>query len=285
VAAGRVRRSGMTATPTSTPCWHELAHRPLRSIVAGEPPAARHELVVVPGLGALGYLRPTVQACARWTRVSLLDVPGFGDRRTARLPSALPDLVRDVVAWLDAVPRGPVVLMGHSTGAQAALRAAVTRPELVAGLCLAGPTFAPEARRWPGLLRRVGATLRHERPSLAAATLPEYLRGRGRVLTLLRSAMDDRPEDVMGEVGCPLLVVRGRHDALSPPGWARLLASTRRPPPAASPAPQPAAAWHRTTTVPGAHNFVYDFPDDAAAALRDLVVVAGERGGASPQDP
>lgn len=282
----------MTTPAPTTAHWHELAHRPLRSLEAGDRASARHELVIVPGLGALGYLRPTVQACARWTHVRLLDVPGFGHRRTARMPSALPDVVRDVVAWLDAVPARPVVLMGHSTGAQIALRVALARPALVAGLCLAGPTFPPSARRWMPLVRRVGATLRHERPSLAAATLPEYLRGRSRVLTLLRSAMADRPEDVAGRVRCPLLVLRGRHDAVSPRAWVLQLASPPLPPPAgrqaaATPAsgPTPPAPWRRAVTVRGAHNFVYDFPDDAAAALLDLVVAAGERAGAPPQDP
>jgi pimeloyl-ACP methyl ester carboxylesterase len=126
---------------------------------------------VVPGLGALGYLLPTVQPCSAWTRVHLLDVPGFGHRATARCPASLADVARAVTDWLDAVPDRPVLLVGHSTGAQAALHAALAVPERVTVLSLAGPTFPPEARRWRPLAARVARTARHERLGLLPATV------------------------------------------------------------------------------------------------------------------
>lgn len=66
---------------------------------------------MVPGLGALGYLLPLVRACAGWTRVHLLDVPGFGDRRTARLPADVDSVSRTVAAWLTEVAQRPVLLL------------------------------------------------------------------------------------------------------------------------------------------------------------------------------
>ena len=85
--------------------WHLVGGRPVRSLVAG---TGAPELVVVPGLGALGYLVPMVAACAVWTRVHLLDLPGFGARTTARLPADLPAVSAALGGWLDAVPDGPV---------------------------------------------------------------------------------------------------------------------------------------------------------------------------------
>jgi pimeloyl-ACP methyl ester carboxylesterase len=226
--------------------WHLVAGRPVRSLVGG---AGTPELVVVPGLGALGYLVPLVRACAAWTRVHLLDLPGFGARTTARLPADLPAVTATLGAWLDHVPEAPVVLLGHSTGAQSALHAARTRPEPVRRLVLAGATFPPQARRPLPLLRRVLATLPHEQPGQVPAVLPYYARGRGRVLDLLRSALADAPSS--DGLAAPV-VLRGREDRLCPPAWADEL-----------------AAGGPVVELPGGHNAVWTRPDLASAALRD----------------
>lgn len=235
--------------------WVDLEHRPLRSLRVGVPRPGRLELVMVPGLGALGYLLPLVRACAGWTRVHLLDVPGFGDARTSRLPAALPDVVRDVTAWLDAVPHHPVLLAGHSTGGQAALQVALARPERAASLLLAGPTFPPEARRWRRLATGVLRTLPHEPLGLIRATAPQYLRGRGGVLTLLRTAMHDAPESRITRLSCPVTIVRGAHDGICSEHWAQTLAQR--------------APSGRCITVPGAHNFPYSEPLAAMPAFRE----------------
>lgn len=212
-------------------------------------------MVLVPGLGALGYLLPLVRACAAWTRVNLLDVPGFGHRMTASCPASLTAVAGDVTAWLDVVPRAPVLLAGHSTGAQAALHVALARPGMVAGLALAGPTFPPDARRWRPLAAKIARTVPHETLGLIGATVPQYLRGRGRVLTLLRTAMADAPEAHISGVGCPVTIVRGARDAVCPEPWAAALAGR--------------AAHGRCVTVPGAHNFCYQAPVPAARVLRE----------------
>lgn len=221
----------------------------MRTLVAGAPRPGLPELAVVPGLGALGYLLPTVRSCASWTRVHLLDVPGFGDRRTARLPADLESIARTVAAWL--ADKGRLVLVGHSTGAQAALRVAAAHPELVHGVVLAGATFPPQARRPLPLIARVLRTLPHERPGELPAVLPYYLRGAARLPELLGSALADRPEDVVGGVTVPLLVVRGRHDHLCPQPWAEQLAERGT-----------------LAVVPGGHNAPYSHPVATSQALR-----------------
>ena len=226
--------------------WHLVGGRPVRSLVAGTGAPA---LVVVPGLGALGYLVPAVHACAAWTQVHLLDLPGFGHRTTARLRADLPAVSAALGGWLDAVPDGPVVLLGHSTGAQAALHAAHERPERVRRLVLAGATFPPQARRPAPLLRRVLATLPAEQLGQLPAVLPYYARGRGRVVELLRSALADEPSSAGL---APPLVLRGRRDRLSPPAWAGHL-----------------AAGGPVVELPGGHNAVWTRPDLVSAVLRD----------------
>lgn len=233
--------------------WHRVGGRPVRSLSAGAR-TGHPDLVLVPGLGALGYLRPLVLGSAAWARVHLLDVPGFGHRSTAHCPSALPDVAATVAGWLREVADAPVLLAGHSTGAQAALLAGLETPERVAGLVLAGATFPPAARRPLGLAARVLRTLPHERLAELPAVLPDYLRAGRRMWRLLASALADRPEDRIGRWDGPLLVVRGRQDAVCPADWAQELADR--------------APRGRCLTLPGAHNFPFTDPDPASAALR-----------------
>ena len=225
--------------------WQFVDGRPVRSLVTG---VGSPELVVVPGLGALGYLVPLVRTCAAWTRVHLLDLPGFGARTTARLPADLPAVSAALGAWLEQVPDVPVVLLGHSTGAQVALRAARAHPARVRRLVLAGATFPPPARRPATLLRRVLATLPSEQLGQVPAVLPYYARGRGRLVELLRSGLADEPSS---DGLAPPVVLRGEQDRLCPPAWAQHL-----------------AAGGPVVTLPGGHNAVWACPDLASEALR-----------------
>jgi pimeloyl-ACP methyl ester carboxylesterase len=236
--------------------WHLVDGRPVRSLVTGCPSPAMPssgvpELVVVPGLGALGYLLPFVRACAGWTRVHLLDLPGFGARTTSRLPAGLTPVGAALGAWLEQVPDAPVVLLGHSTGAQLALLAARARPERVSRLVLAGATFPPQARRALPLLRRVLRTLPHERLAELPAVLPYYGRGRGRLLELLRSGLADAPST--DGLAAPV-VLRGARDHLCPPAWAAHL-----------------AAGGPVVELPGGHNALFVFPEQASAAVHAAV--------------
>lgn len=240
--------------------WHLAGDRPVRSLVTGRPRAGVPEVVVVPGLGALGYLVPMVHACAAWTRVTLLDLPGFGHPTTAPLPADLATVARALTAWLHEVVDAPVVLLGHSTGAQSALRATVAAPDAVAQLVLAGATFPPRARTAGALLRGAARTLVHEQPAQAAAVAPYYLRGRGRLSELLRSALADHPEEALDAVQPPVLVLRGQRDRLCPQDWARELAA-RTP-------------GGRLVVLPAAHNFPWTFPVETSRLLEEAAPAA-----------
>lgn len=235
--------------------WHLAGTRPVRSLVTGRAVDGMPELVVVPGLGALGYLLPLVRACGAWTRVTLLDLPGFGHPTTARLPADLASVADTLSAWLAEAVDAPVVLLGHSTGAQSALRAGLAAPQAVAQLVLAGATFPPRSRSWGPLVRRTARTVVHERPGELPAVLPYYVRGRRGLLDLLRSALADRPEEAVCAVQPPLLVLRGQQDRLCPQDWAGDLAAR--------------APLGRLAVLPGAHNFVWTAPDAGSRLLLD----------------
>ncbi|MDG9704644.1 alpha/beta fold hydrolase [Streptomyces sp. DH37] len=245
-----------TGRQTHAVRWDEAAGHRVRSLYTGGNRPRGTQVVMIPGLGALGYLTDTLEGCGAWARSFLLDVPGFGHRQPRACPARIPALAEAVSAWLAAVPREPVVLVGHSTGAQIALRVAADHPGRVRSLVLMGPTFPPALRRVPGLLGALPRTLVHESAGEIGATVPYYVRGGMReLLRYVRSALHDAPERTISRVVCPTLVLRGEHDALAPEEWALRLAAT--------------AAHGRAETVPGAHNFPYGHGGLTAALIAE----------------
>ena len=224
--------------------WDRVGARQFRSLQAGWWHGDRPDVVLVPGLGALGYLVDTLSACGSGARTHLLDVPGFGHRRARVCRAGIGSVAEAVAGWLDEVPRGPVVLVGHSTGAQVALHVAAARPELVRSLVLLGPTFPPEQRALGPVVRAFVRNFVHESPAVVPATVPDYLRGGpGEITRFIRSAQRDEPEQVIGEVRCPVLLARGEHDAFAPQPWVERLAA--------------AARDGRSEVVEGAHTFPF----------------------------
>jgi pimeloyl-ACP methyl ester carboxylesterase len=247
-----LRRDPYGLRPTVT----EVDGRPIRSLSAGQI-RDNSEVVLLAGLGAPGYLAPWARETAQWTRASIVDLPGW---RAGHAQACRPTLVAIATAlahWLEATERHDVILLGHSTGAQAVLKTAQLVPGLIGGLVLAGPTFDPAARTVPALLRRAIRTLPREVPGELPVVLPSYIASGGRpLLQLIRSAMADRPEDQVQRLTMPSVVITGQRDGFAPPAWARHLA-------------QLASASY--LILPGAHNGCFPHAQDADAALRSFV--------------
>ncbi|WP_093796894.1 alpha/beta fold hydrolase [Streptomyces sp. Wb2n-11] len=236
--------------------WDKAAGHRVRSLHTGGDHTQGPQVVMVPGLGAPGYLLDALEGCGAWAESFLLDVPGFGHRQPRACPARIPALAGLVSAWLASVPREPVVLAGHSTGAQIALRVAAGHPERVRSLVLMGPTFPPALRRVSGLFGALVRTLTHESVGELGVTVPYYIRGGvGELFRYVRSALHDAPERVIGRVACPTLILRGAHDAFAPRAWVHRLAAT--------------APHGRSMTVPGAHNFPYRHGGLASALVAE----------------
>jgi pimeloyl-ACP methyl ester carboxylesterase len=255
---------------------HRLGIRALST--PGTPPGRREgrHVVIVPGLGALDYLLRFVRELAgRGHRVTLLDLPGFGRRDVAgRAPSidccapSIAAVAEAAAAWCVTLDDDePPVLLGHSTGAQSALLAAVRlqaeRPP--AAVVLASPTVAPNQRSLPRLL--AAAPVTHPRDLRAELSVLGDVRRNGRdALRLLRSAIADRPERTVRGLTVPLLVTAGRRDAFVPPGWLVVLAHG---------APSRSA---RVVRLPGSHNNPFTHPAALATVVEGVVSDAGRVG-------
>lgn len=240
-------------------------------------------VVVVPGLGLTESAAPLADAVrSRGAECVVLDLPGYSHRRPARgalgrgpvpTPPTVADVGRAAAAWVRSHgPHhgGPVTLVGHSTGAQAALTAALVlqreppdppdRPDppgVTSGpaLVLVGPTFRPSHRRIPGLLLATPLAYRRESPS-ELRVLPEILRGGLDLVRFLRSGMQDRPEERLGRLRLPLTLAAGRADTYAPEPWLRELAARAVQSPAV-----------RVVRTEGSHNAVFTHPHQMAQVV------------------
>ena len=246
-----LRRDPYGLHPTVT----EVDGRPIRSLSAGDI-RDNPEVILLAGLGAPGYLAPWARESSQWTRASIVDLPGWRAGYAHACPPTLVAMAMTLAHWLEATERHDVILLGHSTGAQAVLKTAQLVPELIRGLVLGGPTLDPDARTMHALLRRAIRTLPREVPAELPVVIPAYIASGGRpLLRLIRSAMADRPEDQVQQLTMPSVVITGRHDGFAPPAWARHLAELASAP---------------YVILPGAHNGCFPHAQAADTALRSF---------------
>lgn len=259
--------------------WSRIGSLEIHAWHAGAPGGSAVPLVaVLPGLGLPAYAVPTVRAvAAAGAECVLLDLPGFGEPGPPAVASNVEAVGRAAAQWLRR--RGPgrkVVLLGHSTGAQAALHAALRIQQSLphAALVLAGPTFMPPMRR-PGPLVLTTPRAYREDSLRELRVLPALARGGTRVLGMLRSGMLDAPEQRIVRLRLGVTLTAGTADAFAPRWWLHLLRTSARH-----------AAYARVVQTPGSHNNLFTHPEQVASVVvraleRGPAQVAGERPDAS----
>ncbi|WP_433164215.1 alpha/beta fold hydrolase [Kribbella sp. CA-247076] len=214
-------------------------------------------VVLVPGLG-LGpkSYAPTVEHLT--TPYDIVTLPGYGDPaepgadlRPQALGTALADKLRD-----------PSVLVGHSAGCQIVVEAAAARPDLAHALVLIAPTGDLRAATWWDLVVRWLGSAVPESPRLIPALAPQY--ARTTLPTIARAVEAARHHDMaraITRVKAPIVLVRCRHDHLSPAEWIDRLAelthseartlSTGSHMPVLTNGPELAALIQRAAAAPG----------------------------------
>jgi len=76
-------------------------------------------------MGAPLALEPWARQMGRWTRVTVLDLPGWGSGRGCACSSTVTVVGAAAARWLEVTNTRGVVLAGHSSGSQSALHAAL----------------------------------------------------------------------------------------------------------------------------------------------------------------
>lgn len=220
-------------------------------------------IVAVPGLGLSAAVPGhTLDRLARST--TAVELPAFGlpaPRGTELDPGRLAVLLLE---RLDALTLGPVVLIGHSASCQIVAEAAARAPERVSGLVLVGPSTDPRAKGWAGLAARWLRTAAHERPGQVPQLIHDYTRtGLGSMRRGMAAARRHRIDHVIAGVTCPVLIVRGHYDRISPTDWISALAA--------------AAPQGRAHTMPmGGHMLPITHPEALADVIAEFVDRLGE---------
>lgn len=253
--------------------WTTVGGRTVHSLMVGETASRSGPLVViVPGLGLPLYTLPTARAIlARGLDCVVLDLPGFGSSRPWPTRPNINAVGMTAARWVEAeAPDRPVVVLGHSTGAQAALTAglALSAHRRDLAVVLAGPTFAPRQRRLLRLAATVPFAYRHDRPN--EINPAEIYRGRAGIVAMLHSGLRDAAERRIAGLPVSVTLTAGADDSFAPLEWLNELARS------ACSAPRV-----RTSLLGGSHNNLFTHPDEVA----DLVTLAAQDAAGSANDP
>lgn len=211
----------------------------------------------------------TMHRFARERRVVAVDLPGHG-----RSPGTLTSIeqARDAVGETCAHLCLPAsVLIGHSLGGLVVLDAALAWPDKVAGVVLVTSgarlgvseiifqTLAPENwPRWPDLMRdwcyspSTSAAARERSTAVACVASREQTEADFRAVR----GYDARPR--LGGLRCPLLVVAGEDDKMTPAKWSDALVA--------------AVPGARLARLPHCgHMPMHERPDDLAAVIGEFL--------------
>ena len=157
--------------------------------------------------------------------VIAIDLPGYGEAPEPPRTLTIERNADLVAAYLRERVGSPVVVIGHSMGAQIALEVAARHPEVADRIVLVGPTVDPEARTAIRQLWRLLRDIAVEHPRVIALGAREYVRAGPHLRAKFRAMLVHRPEDVFAKVGVPALVLRGENDLVAPRAWCREVAA------------------------------------------------------------
>ena len=227
------------------------------------PTADAPVFVLVHGIGmSHRYLGRLQRELARSGAVHSVDLPGFGRSPKPRNGVSIEQYADYLGELLPLVSARPVVLVGHSMGAQFETETAVRHPAVVSHLVLIGGVTDP-AR--DSVLRQ-GLDLARDTVKEPfdgiLSVLGDYLRcGPRWYLATLRPMLAYRTDLRLRKVTAPCLVIRGADDPVSRHGWGARLAAE-------------ATAGGRLLELPGRHLVHFSAAAATAAGILEHVGAA-----------
>ena len=194
-------------------------------------------------------------------RVINFDLPGFGSTPRPSHRMSVEDYAATIRRELHDRDAGPVVVVGHSMGAQFAVELARQHPDAVTHVVLVGPVVDAKKR---SLVAQSLALLRDsalEPPRTQFMVITDYLRcGPRWFLREVRSMLEYPTHIAITDLTQPVLVLRGENDPIADASWCESLRGR-------------AADGAVVTIADNRHNVVHSDPSASAAAIIEFAAV------------
>ena len=254
--------TGVTVHVLSTACRTELPTALPTALPGPGADATAPVFVLVHGIGmSHRYLERLQGELARTGATHSVDLPGFGRSPKPADGVSIRQYGEYLGELLPLLSERPVVLIGHSMGAQFVTEAAALYPELVSHLVLIGAVTDPTR---DSVLRQaldLGRDTVKEPLRGTLMVVADYLRcGPRWYLATLRPMLAYRTDRRLREVSAPTLVIRGDRDPVSRHDWGVHLAQ------------QPPAG--RLVELPGRHLVQFSAAAATAESIRQHSVSA-----------
>lgn len=191
--------------------------------VAGQGP----DVVLIHGLGASSrYFTPLANILAQNYRVIVPELPGHGKNLDDGRPVTVARFAHEVALALRELRVENAIVLGHSMGAQVSIELARTWSELVRHLLIAAPAVNDREATLMRQARRLIQDFPQEINSVKAILLVDYLRcGIPWWAKSCEQMLGYSTIDLLKTVPCPIDVICGTRDPLSPPEFGvRLIA-------------------------------------------------------------
>ncbi len=216
------------------------------------------DFVLVHGIGVSSrYFHPAAAELARYGRVLLVDLPGYGRAPNPKRAVSLADHARVLAEFLTANDVVNPVLVGHSMGTQVVTQLVLDHPEVTDRIVLMGTTMEPDARNvWRASWRLFRDMLR-EPPRANVVVLTDYLFRTGipYYLRQLPNLLQDRIEDRLPRLTARTLVITGDRDPIVSRQWSERVADL--------------APAGRFVQVEGAHVIMFTDPARVARLIAE----------------
>ncbi len=190
-----------------------------------DPRVASPLFVLVHGIGmSHRYLARLHEALSSTAPVASVDLPGFAGLPKPEADHGVAEMADALAELLARLADRPVVLVGHSMGAQWAVETARRHPALVAHVVMIGPVADAARRSVRAQSLALALDSLVESPRANAIVFSDYLRcGVPWYLTQLRHMLAYRIEEAVTELTVPCLVIRGGRDPVAGREWCRRL--------------------------------------------------------------
>lgn len=200
------------------------------------------------------------RALAPSGNVVSFDLPGFGPTRRPDRQVTVEDHALIIRNHLDRHDTGPVVLVGHSMGAQFAIELARQDPTRISRVVLIGPVVDTAHRTLRAHTVRLVRDALLEPPRTQLVVLFDYIRCGIPWFAIQAAAMRDYPtRDRVADLVQPVLIIRGQHDPIAPAAWCVRLAESIR------------LSARPVTVARKRHNVAHSDPAGVASAITTWV--------------